>query len=116
MLANSTGQGGTLDTDKFLVPQVTGLSSSQIVFGKKIKYLRPFAPGMRHISSKWHKVMKQRELVMARRQQVRGQEMSEHYLKLVSLKIKDTVCVHNQDNDAPNGWGPHKIGGGDRRV
>ena len=113
MLEDNTGAQGTLDNNKFLAAQLahrnkpdpeTTLSSSEVVFGRRIKDLVPHAPGKLKVSSRWHETMKMREAVMARRHIARGQELSKHTKKLAPLKVGDLVSIQNQHGNSPLRW------------
>ena len=81
MIRDSTGLSGTLDTKKFLAAQLahrnrpdpaTGVYSSEVLFGRKIKDLLPFAPGKLKIRPKWHELTGHQEQAMAIRHLTKG--------------------------------------------
>ena len=67
MLEDNTGAQGNVNTDKFLAAQLahrnkpdpeTTLSSSAVVFGRRIKDPLPHVPGKLKVSPRWHEVLK----------------------------------------------------------
>ena len=82
MLEDNTGAQGNLKTDKFL----------------------PHQPGKLKTSSRWHKVLKMREVIMARRHITRGQELNKHTRELAPLKVGEVVSIQNQQRNSPLKW------------
>ena len=75
MLRDNTGAFGTLDMDKFLATLLmhrnkpdpeTSMSSSNIVFGRRIKDLMPIKPGQLKVDARWTNLLKQQEAVTGR--------------------------------------------------
>ena len=113
LLEDNTGPQGTLDTNKFLAAQLayrnrpdpqTNLSSSEVVFGRRIVDLLPHKAGKMKVSPRWHEAMKLRENIMARRHITRGKELNEHTKELTPLKMGDLVSVQNQHGNTPLRW------------
>ena len=86
-LRDNTGAFGTLNTVKFLAALLThrnkqdpktSMSSSDIVFGRKIKDLMPIKPGQLKVDTRWIKLLRQRLAVMAKRQITRGKVLNNH--------------------------------------
>ena len=75
MLRDNTGAQGTLDTNKFLAallthrnkpdPETT-MSTSDMIFGRRIKDLMPIRPGRLRVTPRWADLLKQWEAVTAR--------------------------------------------------
>merc|ERR1712127_683769 len=113
LLEDNTGPQGTLDTNKFLAAQLayrnkpdpqTNLSSSEVVFGRRIVDLLPHKAGKMKVSPRWHEAMKLQEDIRARRHITRGKELSEHTKELTPLKMGDLVSVQNQHGNTPLRW------------
>ena len=113
MLRDNTGAQGTLDTNKYLAAQLahrnrpdpeTSMSSSDMVFGRRIKDLIPIRPGRLRVAPRWAEMLKQQETVMARRHLARGKELIKHTRELVPRKVGDTVSIQNQQGNTPLKW------------
>ena len=113
MLRDNTGVQGTLDTNKFLAALLThrnkpdhetAMSSSNVVFGRRIKDLMPIKPGQLRVAPRWTELLKQREAVMARRHLARGKELNKHTRELAPLKVGDTVSIQNQHGNHKLKW------------
>ena len=68
MLRDNMGAQGTLDTDKFLAAllthrnkpdPVTSMSSSDVVFGRRIKDLMLIKPGQLSVGTRWAELLRQ---------------------------------------------------------
>ena len=64
MVRNSTGHNGTIDTNRLLAAlmlrrnkpdQGTGLSSSEVIFGRNMKDKLPYASGKLQVKAEWYK-------------------------------------------------------------
>ena len=109
----NTGAQGTLDANNVLAallahhnkpdPETT-MTSSDVIFGRRIKDLMPIGPGRLRVAPRWAELMKQREAVMVRCQMARRKELNKHTRKLAPLKVGDTVSVHNQHGNSPLKW------------
>ena len=113
MLRDNTGTQGTLDTNKYLAAKLThrnrpdpetSISSSNVVFDRRIKDLMPIRPGRLRVAPRWAKMLKQQETVMARRHLARGKELIKHTRELVPRKVGDTVSIQNQHGNTPLKW------------
>ena len=102
MLRDNKWAQGTLDTTKFLVALLahcnkpdaeTTMSSSDMIFGRRIKDLMQIKPVQLRVVPRWAKLLKQWEAVMARRHLVHGQELNKHTRELAPLKAGDTVSI-----------------------
>ena len=80
------------------------MSSSEVVFGRRLQDLLPIKPEQLKMKPEWHEMLRQRELALARRHQRRGQELTEHTRKLQSLEVGATVAVQNQHGTSPKRW------------
>ena len=65
MVRDSTGHNGILEINMFLPALL--LSSSEVIFGRNIKDLLPFAPRKLQVRAEWHELMEHHELVKAKR-------------------------------------------------
>ena len=113
MLRDNTGAFGTLDTDKFLAALLThrnkpdpetSMSSSDIVFGRKIKDLMPIKPSQLKVDARLTKILRQREAVMAKRHINRGKELDNHTRELKPINVGDTVSIQNGHGNTPLRW------------
>ena len=102
-----------MDTDRLLAALLvqrntaapdTKMSSSEVVFGRRLQDLLPIKPEQLKMKPEWHEMLRQRELALARRHQRRGQELTEHTRKLQSLEVGATVAVQNQHGTSPKRW------------
>jgi hypothetical protein len=82
----------------------TQMSSSEVVFGRKIKDLLPVHPMKLKMNPEWHRVLERREDALAKRHLKRGAELSEHTIKREPLKVGATVAVQNQSGNRPKRW------------
>ena len=113
MIRDNIGPSGTLDTDRFLAALLaqrnmpdpgTGLSSSEVLFGRRISDFMPIDPRKLRVRAEWHTLMQQREAAMARRHLKRGEELGAHCRTLTPLKLGDAVSVQNQHGNKPLRW------------
>ena len=104
MIRDSTGPSDTLDTHKFLAAQLahrnrpnpaTGLSSREVIFGRNINDMRPFAP---------EKLVGHREQVMAKHHLIKGQELYKHCRQLKQLQVSNGVLVQKDHGNNPLKW------------
>ena len=113
MLRENTGAFGTLDTDKFLAALLThrnkpdpktSMSSSDVVFGRKIKDLMLIKPGQIKVNARWTKLLRQWEAVMAKRLITHGKELNKHTRELKPLNMGDAVSIQNGHGNKPLRW------------
>ena len=104
---------GTLDTDKFLAALLThrnkpdpktSMSSSDFLFGRKIKDLMPIKPGQHKVDARWTKLLRQQEAMMAKRHITRGKELDNHTRELKPLNMGDAVSIQNGHGNKPLRW------------
>ena len=87
MLRDNTEAQSILNANKFLAallahrnkadPKII-MSSSNMIFGRRIMDLMPIKPGQLKVVSRWAKLLKQREAVIAKRHMARGQALNKH--------------------------------------
>ena len=113
LVRDNLGRGGNLDTDSLLAALLnfrntpdrdTGLSPSQIIFGRRLKDYLPIKPGRLQLHPEWRLTMEQRELALAKRHSRRGSELSEHTRTQEPLKIGQCVLIQNQSGNKPLRW------------
>ena len=113
MLRDNTGAFGTLDTDKFLAALLThrnkpdpktSMSSSDVVFGRKIKDLMAINPGQLKVDERWTELLRQQEAVMAKRHINRGKELDNHTRELKPINVGDAVSIQNGNSNKPLRW------------
>ena len=113
MLRDNTGAFGTLNTDKFLAALLThrnkpdpntSMSSSDVVFGRKIKDLMPIKPGQLKVNARWTDLLRQREVVMAKRHITSGKELNSHTKELKPLNVGDDVSIQNGHGNKTLRW------------
>ena len=113
MHRENVGANGSLNTDKFLRALMlhrntpdrnTGLSPSQIIFGRTVKNFLPTRHGKLTLRPEWRLTMEQRERALARRHIVRGKDLSEHTKTLIPLEIGQVVLIQNQTGKNPSRW------------
>ena len=113
LIRDNVGRGGTLDTDRFLAAMLmhrntpeadTGMSSSEVVFGRKIKDLLPIDPKKLQFKDNWQEMLKHREAAMARRHLHRAEELTRQTHQLPPLQLGAAVSVQNQHGNHPLRW------------
>ena len=113
MLRDNTGQNGSLNTDSFLAALLnhrntpaadTGMSPSEVIFGRKLKDFIPILPRNLKMNPEWNEMMDQREKALAKRHQRRGEVLSEHTRVLKILSVGTIVAVQNQYGRFPLRW------------
>ena len=113
LLADNTGPGGSLNTDKVLRALLqyrntpdpdTGLSPAEIIFGRKIRDFTPVLPGHYKPSPEWRHTLQLREKVLSRRHVRNHEKWSEHTQRLPPLKVGDHVYIQNQLGNHPKKW------------
>jgi hypothetical protein len=78
--------------------------SSDVILGRRIKYLMPIKPGHLRVGTRWAELLKQREGVRARRHLAGGQELNKHTRELAPLNGEDTISIQNQHGNTPLKW------------
>ena len=80
------------------------MSSSEVIYGRRLRDLLSIKPKQLKMNPEWHKILRLRELTLARRYHRRGQKLTEHTRKLQSLEVGVTVAVQNQHGINPKWW------------
>ena len=113
IIRDNLGRNGNLDTDSLLAALLnfrntpdrdTGLSPSQIIFGRRLNDYLPIKPGRLQLHPEWRLTMEQRELALAKRHSRRGSELTEHTRTQEPLQIGQNVLVQNQLGNKPLRW------------
>ena len=113
IVRDNLGQDGNLDTDSLLAALLnfrntpdrdTGLSPSQIIFGRRLNDYLPIKPGRLQLHPEWRLTMEQRELALAKRHSRGGSELTEHTRTQEPLQIGQHVLVQNQLGNKPLRW------------
>ena len=113
LIAENTGPGGTLDTDKMLRAMLqyrntpdpdTGLSPAEIIFGRQIRDFTPVLPGKYKPRDGWVRTLERREEALSRRHVKDHERWSEHTKRLPPLKVGDNVFIQNQEGNHPRRW------------
>ena len=113
MSRDKTGPFRFFDTDKFLAALLThrnkpdletSMSSSDIVFGRKIKDLMPINPGQLKVNARRTEHLRQREAVMAKRHITREKELNNHTRELKPNNVGDAVSILNGHGNKPLKW------------
>ena len=113
MLRDNIATDGTLRQDRFLRALMlhrntpdrdTGLSPSQMIFGRAIKDFFTIQEGNLRLHPEWRLTMEQRELALARRHARREADLSEHTKQLRPLEVGQVVMVQNQTGNNPRRW------------
>ena len=74
----------------------TGRSPAQVLFCRKLRDAVPTSPKDWQIRPEWALTREARELVLARRHEVRGRQLQEHTKELGPLRVGTVVQVQNQ--------------------
>ena len=113
MLRDNIGADGNLKQDRFLRALMlhrntpdrdTGLSPSQVIFGKAIRDFFPIREGQLNLHPEWRITLEQREKALARRHARREVDLSEHTKVLKPLDVGQVVMVQNQAGNSPKRW------------
>ena len=84
--------------------KATGLTSSEVIYGRKIKDLLSHAKGKLVVRAEWHQLMKHQELVLAKKHLKTGQGLSEHCWTLRPLELGRSVDVQILQGNEPKRW------------
>ena len=110
MLRDNIGAGGTLDRTSFSQALLTyrntpdrdtGRSPAQVVFGRQLRDFIPVVRGNYVPRKEWLLTQSDREVALARRHEVKQEELSRATKTLVPLEVGTVVRLQNQR-------GPHK--------
>ena len=113
LLRGNIGADGNLQTEAFLrglmlhrntPDKDTGLSQSQVKFGRATRNFFPINEGNLVLHPEWRISMEQREKALARRHARREQELSEHTKALKPLQKGQVVMIQNQAGNSPRRW------------
>ena len=113
LIRDNVGRGGTLDTDRFLAAMLmhqntpeadTGMSSSEVVFGRNIRDLLPIVTKKLQFKDNWQEMLQHREAAMARRYLHRAEELTRQTHQLPPLQLGAAVSVQNQHGNQPLRW------------
>ena len=113
LIAQNTGYGGSLDTDKMLRAMLqyrntpdpdTGLSPAEVIFGRQIRDFTPVLPGKYKPRDQWLHILEKREEALKKRHMKCHKRWSEHTSKLPPLKVGDNVFIQNQVGNHPRRW------------
>ena len=113
LVQDSLGPGGSLDTDRMArallahrnTPDgATGVSPSQVIFGRKLRDFLPVSPGHYLPRPEWRLQADQRELALAKRHIKAEEALSAKCRKLPDLKLFDIVAIQDQNGTTPRRW------------
>ena len=113
LVQDCLGPGGSLNTDSMArallahrnTPDgITGLSPSQVIFGRTLRDFLPASPGRYVPREEWRLKAEQREVAHAKKH-IRMEEMlSAKSRKLPDLHKFDTVAIQDQTGSTPRRW------------
>ena len=113
MVKDNLGPGGTLDTDQLArallghrnTPDpLTGLSPSQVVFGRTLRDFLPCSPGHYQPRPEWRLTAEQREIAHAKRHIRTEEALTKGSKRLPPLIEGDLVSVQDQSGNTPRRW------------
>lgn len=113
LIADNTGPGGSLNTDKVLRALLqyrntpdpdTGLSPAEVVFGRQIRDFTPVLPGKYRPRDEWQRTLQKREEALSKRHFRDHERWSEHTQNLPPLKVGDHVYIQNQAGNHARRW------------
>ena len=113
LIAQNTGPRGSLDSDAFALPMLqyrntpdrdTHRSPAQVLFARNLRDALPHHVSQLQLRPEWVLTADLREKALARRHQVREEQLSQHTKELKPLKIGDSVQVQNQTGPNKNKW------------
>ena len=113
LIRDSLGPAGSLNTDALArallahrnTPDpITGLSPSQIIFGRKLRDFTPCSPGNYTPREEWRVAAEQRELAMAQRHVKTAEALSKGSKQLAPLIEGDSVSIQDQTGTTPKRW------------
>ena len=114
MIRDATGPGGSLDTDAILASllnhrntpdKVTGMSPSEVVFGRKVKDLLPIIPGRKlTVDPRWQERLDFRKKLLEDKHSKRGAELEEHCRTPRKLNVGEAVLLQNQTAKNNKRW------------
>ena len=113
LIRDSLGPGGSLNTDALArallshrnTPDpVTGLSPSQIIFGRNLRDFTPCFPGHYTPRQEWRMTADQREVAMARRHVKTAEALHQGSRQLPPLIEGDFVSIQDQAGNTPKRW------------
>ena len=110
MIAENTGVGGTLNTDRFMAAMLTyrntpdrdtKRSPAQVLFARQLRDTVPCSPENLRLRKDWVLTREAREEALAVRHQVRGEVWSEKTKAQKPLELGMVVQVQNQRGRMP---------------
>ena len=113
LVRDSLGPGGSLNTDALYrallahrnSPDPTsGLSPSQVIFGRKLRDFTPCSPGHYMPREEWRQTAEKRELAMSRRHIRTEEALHTGSKKQAPLIEGDFVTIQDQTGNTPKRW------------
>lgn len=113
IIADNTGPRGELNTDRVAAALLqhrntpsgdTGLSPSQMLFGRNLRESIPFTEQALKIRPEWKSLLDDRERALAKRHIRAMERYDEHARPLVELNVGDKVLVQNQHGFNAKRW------------
>ena len=113
MIRDNLGPAGTLNTDKLARALLqhrncpdpnTGMSPSQVIFGRVLRDHLPLQPGKFQIREEWRIDAELRERALARRHLAKHEHLLTGTKPLPELLLGDSVMVQDQSTHKPGRW------------
>ena len=113
MIRGNTSQTGSLDTDNLVKAllihrntpcPISGLSPSQIVFGRQVRDPLPLQPNKFFPRQEWRQAAEAREQSLAKRRFTAQEKLSKGTRDLPPLSPGDHVFIQDQHGNTPKQW------------